>query len=55
MTQTIQDLVIKRSSTQIIAETAIEAGLMRTLKQDAAQKILRGTTTVEEAATSVML
>ncbi len=55
MTQTIQELVIQRSSTQTIAETAIEAGLMRTLKQDAAQKILRGTTTVEEAATSVML
>ncbi|KAF5031490.1 Type II secretion system protein E [anaerobic digester metagenome] len=55
MTQMIQDLVIKRSSTQVIAESAIDAGVMRTLKQDAAMKILRGTTTVEEAATSVML
>ncbi len=55
MTQMIQELVIKRSSTQVIAEAAISTDLMRTLKQDAALKILRGTTTVEEAATSVML
>ncbi len=55
MVPEIQELVVRRSSTQVIANTAIEAGLMRTLVQDAALKVRAGITTVEEAATAVML
>jgi len=32
----------------------VEAGKLRTLKQDAAGKVLRGQTTLEEAAGAVM-
>lgn len=55
MVQEIQELVVKRASTQVIANTAVKMDLMHTLVQDAASKVRLGITTVEEAATAVML
>ena len=37
-----------------IARTAIDQGSFTTLKQDAAQKIVKGVTTFEEAASAVL-
>ena len=50
----IQQMIIKKSSAQHISTAAREAGRFCTLKQDAAAKILRGLTTLEEAASAVM-
>ncbi len=44
----IKDQIIQRSSSHIVRECAIEAG-MKTLREDAMQKILLGTTSLEEA------
>ena len=44
----IQPLVLNRSSSHEIARAAIEAGKMRTLRQDGWQKILAGITTPQE-------
>ncbi len=48
MNDKIRDLVIQRSSAHLIREAAIEAG-MKTLKEDAMEKILLGTTSLEES------
>ncbi|MEW5725316.1 MAG: ATPase, T2SS/T4P/T4SS family, partial [Thermodesulfobacteriota bacterium] len=50
----IQDLILKRASAGEIGRTAREAGRLRTLRDDAADKIRRGLTTVEEALSQVM-
>ncbi|MBI2841839.1 MAG: type II secretion system ATPase GspE [Armatimonadetes bacterium] len=44
----IRDLVLARSSSHAVREAAIETG-MKTLRQDAMEKILLGTTTLEES------
>jgi type IV pilus assembly protein PilB len=51
----IQELILKRRSAQEITKAAVEAGKLRTLKDDAADKILKGITTLEEAASAVMV
>ncbi len=43
----IRDLVLSKASTHAVREAAIDCG-MRTLKEDALEKILIGTTTLEE-------
>lgn len=51
----IQDMILKRNSAQEIARAAMQAGNLSTLKQDAAKKVLAGVTTLEEAASVVMV
>jgi type IV pilus assembly protein PilB len=53
--ETIQELIIKRSSAQEVNRIAAAEGKLRTLKEDAAQKVLQGITTLEEAASAVMV
>jgi type IV pilus assembly protein PilB len=51
----IQQLVVKRTSAQEINRIAAAEGRLRTLKEDAASKVLQGITTLEEAASAVMV
>jgi len=51
----VQDMILKRNSSQEIARAAIQAGKLKTLKDDAAKKILQGITTLEEAASAVIV
>jgi type IV pilus assembly protein PilB len=50
----VQDMIIKKKSSQEITRAMVDKGSLRTLKQDAADKVLRGITTLEEATTAVM-
>ncbi len=50
----IQEMILQKKSSQEITRAATEAGRLRTLKKDAASKVLRGITSLEEAMTSVM-
>ena len=50
----VQEMILKRSSAQEISRAAQRAGTLRTLKEDAASKVLEGMTTLEEAASAVM-
>jgi len=50
----VQDMILKKSSSQEITRAAVDAGKLRTLREDAAGKVMRGITTLEEAASAVM-
>jgi len=50
----VQDMILNRNSSQEIARAAIQEGTLKTLKDDAAKKILQGITTIEEAASAVI-
>jgi type IV pilus assembly protein PilB len=50
----IQELILKGNSAQEITRIAVRAGKLRLLKDDAAEKVARGITTLEEAASKVM-
>ena len=50
----IQNMILKKRSSHEISHAAKEAGKLSTLKEDAAQKILQGITTIEEAASAVL-
>ena len=50
----VQDMILKRRSSQEITRAARQAGALRTLKEDAAHKVVQGITTLEEAASAVM-
>jgi type IV pilus assembly protein PilB len=50
----VQQMILKRSSSHDIARTATDQGNFTTLKQDAAEKIVKGVTTFEEAASAVL-
>ena len=50
----VQDMILKRYSNQAITKAAVEAGMLRTLKEDAALKVMNGITTLEEAVSAVM-
>ncbi|MEJ2155589.1 MAG: ATPase, T2SS/T4P/T4SS family [Desulfobacteraceae bacterium] len=50
----VQDMILKRCSAQEITREAHKAGRLRTLKEDAADKIAKGITTIDEAASAVM-
>ena len=52
--ETIQEMIIKKASAQEITREAVSSGKMRTLEQDAADKIARGLTTLEEAEATIM-
>jgi type IV pilus assembly protein PilB len=51
----IQDMILKRASAQEITRAAQQAGSLRTLKEDAADKVFQGITTLDEAASAVMV
>ncbi len=51
----IQDMIVKKSSAHEIIRVAEAAGKLRNLKTDAAGKVLQGITTLEEAASAVMV
>ena len=51
----IQEMILKRKTAQEMTRAAVEAGKLRTLKEDAISKVLQGITTLEEAASSVMV
>ncbi len=50
----IQDMILKKASAHEIAHEAVSSGMMTTLKQNAADKVARGITTLEEAQAVVM-
>ncbi|MEI7637192.1 MAG: ATPase, T2SS/T4P/T4SS family [Syntrophus sp. (in: bacteria)] len=51
----VQEMILKRKSSQEITRVAVAEGKLRTLKEDAASKVLQGITTLEEAASAVMV
>ena len=50
----VQDLIVHQRPAQEITRAAQQAGRLRTLKDDAADKVLQGITTLEEAASAIM-
>lgn len=50
----VQDMILKRKSSQEITRAVVAAGNLRTLQDDAALKVIQGKTTLEEAMTAVM-
>ena len=50
----VQEMILKRCSAQEITRAAQKAGRLRSLKEDAAHKALKGITTLEEAAFAVI-
>lgn len=51
----IQDMIIKKRPSPEITRAAVAAGKLTTLKEAAAQKVIQGITTLEEAASAVMV
>ena len=51
----VQDMILKRYTNQAISKAAVDAGTLRTLREDAAAKVMSGITTLEEAASAVMI
>jgi type IV pilus assembly protein PilB len=51
----VQDLILKRTSAHEINRAAYAAGSYTPLKHNAAEKVLEGVTTLEEAASAVLL
>jgi type IV pilus assembly protein PilB len=50
----VQDMILRKQPAQEITRAAQQLGKLRTLKEDAASKVLQGITTLEEAASAVM-
>ncbi|HPQ42874.1 MAG TPA: ATPase, T2SS/T4P/T4SS family [Syntrophales bacterium] len=53
--ESIQEMVVRGMTAQEITHKAKRAGRLRTLKEDAKDKVIQGITTLEEAASTVML
>jgi len=53
--EAVQEMILKRKSAQDITRAAVADGKLRTLKDDASSKVLQGITTLEEAASAVMV
>jgi type IV pilus assembly protein PilB len=51
----IRKLILDGKTAQEITKTAREAGMLRTLRDDAANKVVAGITTIEEAASTIMV
>jgi len=51
----VQDMTMQRKSATEINRAAVKAGTLRELKEDAADKVLRGITTLEEASSAVLV
>jgi len=50
----VQEMILKKMPSQEITRAAVDAGKLRTLREDAAVKVVKGVTTLEEAASAVM-
>ena len=50
----IQDMIIKKRPSPEITRAVVAAGKLKTLKESAAQKVIQGITTLEEAVSAVM-
>jgi len=50
----IQEMIVTRRPNPEITRAAVTAGKLKTLQKDAAKKVIRGITTLEEAASAVM-
>ncbi|PKN67685.1 MAG: general secretion pathway protein GspE [Deltaproteobacteria bacterium HGW-Deltaproteobacteria-12] len=53
--ESVQEMIMQRKSAQEITRKAVDEGKLRTLKDDAATKVIKGITTMEEAASAVMV
>jgi type IV pilus assembly protein PilB len=51
----VQDLILKRNSAHEINRAAIEAGNLATLRDNALEKVIQGITSLEEAASAVLM
>jgi len=51
----VREMILTGRSAQEITRTCAQSGQLTTLKMDAAQKVANGITTVEEAASAVMM
>jgi type IV pilus assembly protein PilB len=51
----VQDLILKRKSAHEINRAAIEAGNFATLRDNALEKVIQGITSLEEAASAVLM
>jgi type IV pilus assembly protein PilB len=51
----IKDLILRRESSHRIHQAALESGNFTSLKDNAAEKAIKGITTLEEAASAVLL
>ena len=51
----VQDMIMSGATAKDIAGAGVQAKTMRTLKADALSKVVKGLTTLEEAAGAVML
>jgi type IV pilus assembly protein PilB len=51
----VQDLILKRTSAHEIIRLVKEVGDFTTLKDSAAEKVIQGITSLEEAASAVMI
>ena len=51
----VKDLILKNASAHEISRVAAESGDYHTLKENAAEKVIQGITTLEEAALAVMV
>ncbi len=54
MDEEIQEMIVRRASTAEINSHAVSRGKLRTLREDVAEKVCQGLTTVEEAVMVVM-
>jgi type IV pilus assembly protein PilB len=52
--ETIQDMIVGERPSPEITRAAVAAGKLKTLQKDAAQKVIKGITTLEEAVAAVM-
>lgn len=50
----MQEMILQKRSAQEITRQAVAAGKLNTLKEDAARKVIKGITTLEEAESAVM-
>jgi type IV pilus assembly protein PilB len=51
----IQDMILRRQSAQEINRAAVETGRFTTLRDNALEKVVQGVTTLEEAASAVLV
>jgi len=51
----VQDMILKRQSAQEINRAAIAAGTLATLRDNALEKVMQGVTSLEEAASAVLM
>jgi type IV pilus assembly protein PilB len=51
----VQDMILKRNSAHEINRAAIDAGNLATLRENALEKVFQGITSLEEAASAVLM